>query len=163
MITKAQLPPRKGYVERINSTTGEHYYHKVYTRIGTVHRKIIIDKSQEFVRPNESENIMITLIGAGGTIASDITGSCGEIVSKKILLEINRKYQISIGQAGSNGTSGEPTSFGDLLVALGGQSGTPSNSKPLIIDGLEYGRGETPDAPATNGICIIEYDEVIYE
>lgn len=163
MITKAQLPPRKGYVERVNPTTGEHYYHKVYTKVGTVHRKVIIDNSQEFVRPNESENITITLIGAGGTIASGIAGSCGEIVSKKILLEINRKYQISIGQAGSNGTSGEPTSFGDLLVALGGQSGTPSNSKPLIIDGLEYGRGETPDAPATNGICIIEYDEVIYE
>lgn len=163
MITKAQLPPRKGYVERVNPTTGEHYYHKVYTKVGTVHRKIIIDKPQEFIRPSRSTNLIITIIGAGGAMSSDINGSNGEIISKRILLDPYKKYRISIGQAGSNGEAGEPTSFGDLLVAMGGQSGTLSNSNPLIVDGLEYGRGETINTPATNGICIIEYDEVIYE
>lgn len=163
MITKAILPPRKGYVERVNPNTGEHYYHKVYTKVGTVHRKIIIDKSQEFTRPSRSINLTVTIIGAGGSIGSEINGSNGEIISKKFHIDYYKKYQISIGQVGSNGESGEPTSFGDLLIALGGQSGTPSDSKPLIVDGIEYGRGETSDAPATQGICIIEYDEVIYE
>ena len=163
MITKAILPPRKGYVERINPNTGEHYYHKVYAKVGTVHRKLAIDNSREFTRPSKSTNLTITLIGAGGSVSSGINGSNGEVVSKKLYLDSYKKYQISIGQAGSNGTSGEPTSFGDLFIALGGQSGTSSDSKPLIVDGIEYGRGETPDAPATNGICIIEYDEVIYE
>ena len=163
MITKAQLPPRKGYVERVNPMTGEHYYHKVYTKVGIVHRKIIIDKSQEFTHPSRSTNLIITIIGAGGSIGSGINGSTGETISKKLYIENNKKYQISIGQAGSNGTSGGPTSFGDLLIALGGQSGTPSDSKPLIVDGIEYGLGETKNHPATQGICIIEYDEVIYE
>lgn len=163
MITKAQLPPRKGYVERVNPNTGKRYYHKVYTKVGTVHRKIIIDKSQEFIRPSRSTNLTVTIIGAGGSISSGISGSNGKIISKKLHIDHYKKYQISIGQAGSNGESGEPTSFGNLLVALGGQSGTFSDSRPLVVDGLEYGRGETINAPATNGICIIEYDEVIYE
>lgn len=163
MITKAILPPRKGYVERVNPNTGEHYYHKVYTKVGTVHRKVIIDNSQTFTKPSRSTNLTVTIIGAGGSVASGINGANGEIISKRILLEFHKKYTITIGEAGFNGTSGGPTSFGDLLIAIGGQSGVESDSKPLIVDGLEYGRGETPDAPATNGICIIEYDEVIYE
>ena len=163
MITKAILPPRKGYVERVNPNTGEHYYHKVYTKVGTTHKKLVIDNSQAFTRPFRSINLMVTLVGAGASVASGINGANGEIVSKRIPLEFHKKYAIAIGEAGSNGESGEPTSFGDLLIAMGGQSGVESDSKPLIVDGLEYGRGETPDAPATNGICIIEYDEVIYE
>ena len=163
MIIKAQLPPRKGYVERVNPTTGEHYYHKVYTKVGTVHKKIIIDKSQTFTRPLRATNIMITLVGAGGSVASGINGANGEIVSKRIPLEFHKKYAIAIGEAGSNGESGEPTSFGDLFIAMGGQSGVESDSKPLIVDGIEYGLGETKDHPATQGICIIEYEEPIYE
>lgn len=163
MITKTILPPRKGYVERIDPNTGKHYYHKVYVEVGKIRRKIIISSSQIFIRPAKSTNLNVTLIGAGGAVSQGQNGSAGAVVSKKLYLDPNKKYHISIGQAGSNGESGAPTSFGDLLIALGGQSGTPSNSKPLIVDGLEYGRGETPDAPATNGICIIEYDEVIYE
>ena len=163
MIIKAQLPPRKGYVERVNPTTGEHYYHKVYTKVGTTHKKLVIDNSQAFTRPFRSINLMVTLVGAGGAASHEQNGSTGETISKKLHIDPYKKYQISIGQAGSNGESGEPTSFGDLFIAMGGQSGVESDSKPLIVDGIEYGRGETPDAPATNGICIIEYDEVIYE
>lgn len=163
ILHDAKLPPRKGYVERVNPNTGEHYYHKVYTKVGIVHRKIIIDKSQIFIYPSKAINSYIVLTGGGGSSIFKTDGSAGETVSEKLSLRNGKGYQISIGQAGSSGTSGEPTSFGDLLIALGGQSGTPSNSKPLIVDGIEYGRGETPDAPATSGICIIEYDEVIYE
>ena len=108
-------------------------------------------------------SLTITIIGAGGSMGSRINGSTGETISKKLHIDPYKKYQISIGQAGSNGTSGGPTSFGDLLIAMGGQSGVESDSNPLIVDGIEYGRGETANAPATNGICIIEYDEVIYE
>jgi len=163
MITKAILPPRKGYVEKINKITGEHYYHKISNKIGIVHRVVYIHNSQKFIHNLKSTEFTITIIGAGGSINSGINGSHGEVVSRKLYLEADKEYQISIGQAGSNGMSGEPTSFGIFLAAMGGQSGTASNSKPLVIDGIEYGRGETPNAPARNGICIIEYDEVIYE
>lgn len=163
MITKAILPPRKGYVEKINPITGEHYYYKICTKVGTVHRKVVISRSGIFRASENFSNFTITLIGAGGAISGGQNGSSGETVSEKLKIYPNTPYNISIGQAGSNGTSGGPTSFGGLLMAFGGQSGTPSNSKPLVIDGIEYGRGETLDAPATNGICIIEYDEPIYE
>ena len=165
MITKAQLPPRKGYVERINPSTGEHYYHKVYTKVGTVHRNICITKSQEFRFTKHTTLAKVTIIGGGGSKSSGADGGAAETAIKFINISNAKPIYINIGKAGSNGLSGEPTSFGDLLAAMGGIAGasTASISKPITIDGITYGIGETDNGPATNGVCIIEYDEVIYE
>ena len=163
MITKAILPPRKGYVERVNPATGEHYYHKVNHEVGKIHKRIIIDSDQVFVRPEKSTNIIATLIGGGGSMNLRKAGQCGEIKSATLYIDYGKKYNIIIGKAGFDGSSGEPTVFDNKFAALGGQSGMDLTSKPLTVDGVEYGRGETEDLPATNGICIIEYDEVIYE
>ena len=153
MITKAQLPPRKGYVERVNSTTGEHYYHKVYTRIGTVHRKIIIDNSQLLKLSSlPSQFLTVTLVGGGQLSLAGQDGNTS-IIKKKDIFITRPSISITIGQPG------EPTSFGDMLASYE----YDEKSKGLTIDGITYGLGETKDHPATQGICIIEYEEPIYE
>ena len=151
ILHEAKLPPRKGYVERVNPNTGEHYYHKIYTKVGTIHRKLIIDNSQEFIRPARSTNIYVTLVAGG-----DKLWNCGKnssIISEKVYIEYGKKVPITIGQPG------EPTSFGDIVAAYE----YDENSKGLTVDGITYGLGETPDRPATQGVCIIEYDETIVE
>ena len=151
ILHEAKLPPRKGYVERVNPNTGEHYYHKIYTKVGTIHRRIVIDSSQEFIRPTRSTNIYVTLVAGG-----DKLWNCGKnssIVSKKVYIEYGKKIPIIIGQPG------EPTSFGDIIAAYE----YDDKSKGLNIDGITYGLGETPDRPASQGVCIIEYDETICE
>lgn len=151
ILHEAKLPPRKGYVERVNPNTGEHYYHKVYTKVGTIHRRIVIDNSQEFIRPARSINIYVTLVAGG-----DRLWNCGKnssIVSEKVYIEYGKKIPITIGQPG------EPTSFGDIIAAYE----YDEKSKGLTVDGITYGLGETNEHPATQGVCIIEYDETIVE
>ena len=163
MIIKAQLPPKRGYVERVNPITREHYYHRTYKKVGCKKQRIVINTSGQFMCPNRATNFSITLVGGGSSSYSDFSSGNGKIITKNINLEPYHLYNITIGKAGVDGHAGEPTSFGDYLVALGGQPGDPENTEPFSEDGLLYGMGETADHPATDGICIIEYDEVIYE
>ncbi len=151
ILHEAKLPPRKGYVERVNPNTGEHYYHKIYTKVGTIHRRIVIDNSQEFIRPARSINIYVTLVAGGDRLLN--CGKNSSIVSEKVYIEYGKKIPITIGQPG------EPTSFGDIIAAYE----YDDKSKGLTVDGVTYGLGETPDHPATQGVCIIEYDETIVE
>lgn len=72
---------------------------------------------------------------------------------------IQKTIQVTIGKAGLDGAPGEPTSFGDIIAAYE----YDEKSKGLTVDGITYGLGETPDHPATQGVCIIEYDETIVE
>ena len=153
ILHEAKLPPRKGYVERVNPNTGEHYYHKVYTKVGTVHKKLIIDKSQTLKSASlPTRHVTVTLVGGGELDSNTNNGNNSIIVKKKILL-ISNNIPITIGQPG------EPTSFGDIIAAYE----YDDKSKGLTVDGITYGLGETPDHPATQGVCIIEYDEPIYE
>ena len=151
ILHEAKLPPRKGYVERVNPNTGEHYYHKIYTKVGTIHRRIVIDNSQEFIRPARSINIYVTLVAGGDRLWN--YGKNSSIVSEKVYIEYGKKVPITIGQPG------EPTSFGDIIAAYE----YDDKSKGLTVDGITYGLGETNEHPATQGVCIIEYDETIVE
>lgn len=163
MIIKAQLPPKKGYVERVNPNTGEHYYHKIYTMVGCIRRHVVINTSCKFMCPNRAKNFSVTLVGGGSSRYPGFSATNGRIVTKTIHLDAYHLYNVSIGKAGTDGHAGEPTSFGDYLVALGGQPGDAEENTPFSKDGLLYGMGETEYHPATDGICIIEYDEMIYE
>ena len=159
MITKAILPPRKGYVERINPNTGEHYYHKIYTKVGTIHRRIVIDNSQILKLSSlPSQFLTVTIIGGGGLSIANNDGN-NSVVSKKDIFVTTPNINITIGGPG------EPSAFGSFLMSNAGISGDSysTNSKGLTVDGITYGLGETPDHPATQGVCIIEYDEPIYE
>ena len=153
ILHEAKLPPRKGYVERVNPNTGEHYYHKIYTKVGTIHKKLIIDKSQTLKSVSlPTRNVTVTLVGGGELDSATNNGNNSIIVKKKILL-ISHNIPITIGQPG------EPTSFGDIIAAYE----YDEKSKGLTVDGITYGLGETNEHPATQGVCIIEYDEPIYE
>lgn len=167
MIFEAKLPAKPGYIERVNPTTGEHFYHKVGLLKGYSHETIIINRSQSYELPRDVKfaTIKVTCIGAGGSIDSTgLNGGDGEVVTKSIRINTpkSRTVDITIGSAGVDGRSGEPTAFGDYLCANGGVSGIEYGNSGYDVDGVVYGMGETTDHKATAGLCIIEYDMPIY-
>lgn len=164
MISVAKLPPKKGYVEKVNPNTGEHYYVKNNFQIsGYIRREIIVDSNRSITLPLAKDyKYKITLIGGGGSKNSLGNGSNAEYVKAIVNLCVGEKYDIIIGNAGANGHAGEPTVFGSVLISNGGFDELKS-SNGLTVNGITYGLGETLDHPATRGICIIEYDEPIYE
>lgn len=166
MIFEAKLPPKPGYIERVNPTTGEHYYHKVGLLKGYSHETVIINRSQFYELPRDVKHasITVTCIGAGGAMSTGVNGACGEIVTKRIHINkyLGRSINVIIGSAGSNGASGEPTTFGDFVCANGGMSGMKYETSGYTVDGVTYGLGETADHKATDGLCIIEYDMPLY-
>lgn len=154
ILHDAKLPPRKGYIEDQDPITGERYYKKIKQLTGLCRKRIIISSSQNFRVPKaNNQKFIITLLAGGEKLSSYIEGSNSKIISGSIFLGRYSKVPITIGQPG------EPTSFGDKLAAYE----YDEKSKGLTVDGITYGLGETKDHPATQGICIIEYDEPIYE
>ena len=154
ILHDAKLPPRKGYIEDQDPATGERYYRKQRSAIGYAKRKVIITASQVFKAPgSKNHNYKITLAAGGGSINLDSSGFNSKVISRQIFIEKYTMTDITIGQPG------EPTSFGDVLAAYE----YDEKSKGLTVDGITYGLGETKDHPATQGICIIEYEEPIYE
>lgn len=166
MIFEAKLPPKPGYIERVNPTTGEHFYHKVGLLKGYSHETVIINRSQSYELPRDVKHasITVTCVGAGGSRSTGIDGACGEIVTKRVHINkyLGKSVNIIIGSAGSDGASGEPTSFGEFVCANGGMSGTECRNSGYTVDGTIYGLGESSDHKATDGICIIEYDLPMY-
>lgn len=154
ILHDAKLPPRKGYIEDQDPITGERYYRKQRSIVGYIKRKVVITTSQAFKAPgSKNHNYKITLAAGGDSINLGSSGFNSKIISRQIFIEKYTSTNIIIGQPG------EPTSFGDKLAVYE----YDKNSKGLTIDGITYGLGETKDHPATQGICIIEYEEPIYE
>lgn len=166
MIFEAKLPPKPGYIERVNPTTGEHFYHKVGLLKGYSHETVIINRSQSYELPRDVKfaSIIVTCIGAGGSKSAGTDGACGEIVTKHIHINkyLGKSVNVSIGSAGSNGACGTPTAFGEFVCANGGMSGVEYKTAGYNVDGVIYGLGETDDHKATDGLCIIEYDMPLY-
>lgn len=166
MIFEAKPPPKPGYIERVNPTTGEHFYHKVGLLKGYYHETVIINRSQSYELPRDVKfaSITVTCIGAGGSKSAGVDGACGEIITKRIHINeyLGKSVNVSIGSAGSNGTCGTPTAFGEFVCANGGMSGVGYNTAGYNVDGVIYGLGETDDRKATDGLCIIEYDMPLY-
>lgn len=154
IIHDAKLPPRKGYIEDQDPTTGERYYRKQRSIAGYTTRKVVITNSQTFKAPgSRAHRYKVTLIAGGASSQLNDTVFNAVPVTRSIFIEKYMKTNIIIGQPG------EPTSFGDIFAAYE----YDEKSKGLTIDGITYGLGETKDHPATQGICIIEYEEPIYE
>ena len=154
ILHEAKLPPRKGYIEDQDPVTGERFYRKQYSVVGYSKKKYIITNSQPFeIKKAKNQRFTVTLLAGGSIKSSDIEGLNAEVVSSKLFLMQNSRVQIVIG--GPN----EPTSFGEHLCAYE----RSESAKGLTIDGLVYGQGETKDHAATHGICIIEYEEPVYE
>ena len=154
ILHDAKLPPRKGYIEDQDPITGERYYRKQRSIVGYTMRKIVVTNSQTFKAPgSKNHRYKVTLIAGGAGPQFDNTVLNAVAITTSIFIEKYTRTAIIIGQPG------EPTSFGDKLAAYE----YDSNSKGLTVDGITYGLGETKDHPATQGICIIEYEEPIYE
>lgn len=82
MISVAKLPPKKGYVEKVNPKTGDHYYVKNNFQIsGYIRREIIVDSNRSITLPLAKDyKYKITLIGGGGSKNSLRNGSNAECV-----------------------------------------------------------------------------------
>ena len=154
ILHDAKLPPRKGYIEDQDPITGERYYRKQRSIVGYTSRKVVITNSQTFKAPgSKAHRYKITIIAGGAGSQLDNVALNAVPVVSSIFIEKCTRTTITVGQPG------EPTSFGNMLASYE----YDEKSKGLTVDGITYGLGETKDHPATQGICIIEYEEPIYE
>ena len=69
-----------------------------------------------------TNTLLVTLSGAKGADNDTDTGSYGELITEEVTVIPGETIPIYIGEEGTDGNNGEPTSFGTYLVANGGLS-----------------------------------------
>ena len=155
LITKPQLPPKAGYVERVNDA-GEHYYFRV--PIGFMPRQLAISNSQDLAIPEARNNeFSIKMIGSGGN------SSNGQYIETILNLNSGTDIHVEINDASQESVGGT-VSFGSYICVLGGREEMQKeNTSTIIYGGKEYGKGKFSDTDkATNGIVLISYDQPVY-
>lgn len=141
---------------------------KILSVVGYIDRVQILTNTQDFLIDNRVVDFTVTLIGGGGSKTILGNGLSGQLTKEALNAAfLPRKVHVIIGGPGSNGSSGEPSAFGDILVANGGMSGEANvNNKELskgyLINNRYFGVGETDNQKASKGVCIIEYKEPIF-
>ena len=166
-IMTAKLPPRKGHVERVDEN-GNHYYKRIEVISGYIARTIILTNDQDFSISNKIGSIRVTCVGGGGSKTLLGNGASGTITQSVLIPgRLPKSIHVTIGNPGTEGHAGEPTSFGTYVVANGGGAGDAGdnlgNSDGYIMNNKRFGFGETDNQAACKGVCIIEYNEPIYE
>lgn len=157
MINEVKLPPIAGYVVRENAD-GDQYYYKIDSE-PNFNDKIIIKKDCTIDLPPSIDNLYrVLLVGGGGSVSKGKNGANSKSLIVPItILEENKNIEIIIGKAGCNGSNGGTTIFGKYAYALGGEAGNDTPICAFNYLGDIYGKGQTPENEATDGICIVEY------
>ena len=95
-------------------------------------------------------SVMVALYGAKGSDNSTASGQGGEIVVENVNVTPGENIPVYVGNSGVNGSSGEPTSFGNYLIANGGKSANSLTSTDIT------------DVPINNndGYAIIWYNAI---
>lgn len=160
IISKAELEPKYGYVEDIDND-GNHYLKKIETPVGYKDEEIVITTSQPVKLSKAKDNKYNVILVSGGNGIDSVTGvsTCGTIEESELEIDEDIEVFVTIGSAGTTDTNGGTTSFGSYFCAM---SSNDNNSTGLTIGGYVYGRGQTPDNEATDGVCIIKYQTPVY-
>ena len=100
----------------------------------------LVGQTTLFVVPSNlvTNTLLVTLSGAKGADNDSDTGSYGELITEEVTVTPGETIPIYIGEEGTDGNNGEPTSFGTYLVANGGLS---ANNKVGIEESSNHNTG----------------------
>ena len=103
-------------------------------------------------------SISVELYGAKGSDSSTGIGFPGEVITEEISVSPGETVPVYIGKAGTDGSNGEPSSFGNYIIANGGLSASNISSLSKLGNSGNYNNGE--------GYAIIRYstsDDIVEE